>query len=106
MRRTIVMLAAVAGAVVCGVGPATADDSTFTASGPLAENGKLSTATCPSGSHLIGGGYSAGPVVDKQGYPHDMIDTNGPSPTQANTWGASAVKGSIAAYALCEKDRT
>ncbi|MEV7601042.1 hypothetical protein AB0O91_27120 [Kitasatospora sp. NPDC089797] len=56
-------------AVVAPAAPAFAAEAATVVTGPPSAPGGVSTATCPAGSHLTGGGYrlqpdAAGPVRD------------------------------------------
>ncbi|GHC61378.1 hypothetical protein GCM10010507_43130 [Streptomyces cinnamoneus] len=67
-----------------------------TVAGPV---GQHSEATCPEGTHLIGGGYAVKGFVPIERGP--IIFMNGPSPDTPNTWAASS-PDEIQALALCE----
>ncbi|KJS57137.1 hypothetical protein [Streptomyces rubellomurinus] len=105
---------AVAGALlVTGVfGLATAPPAgavaTSVVTGDLAASGSVSHATCGQGTHLIGGGFSLGPVTVDQSTntpQPELLIVNAPSPDQHDTWLAGAV-GAVGAqaFALCEAD--
>ncbi|MFF2077258.1 hypothetical protein ACFVXG_21155 [Kitasatospora sp. NPDC058162] len=103
---------AVAGALlVTGVyGLATAPPAgavtTTVVQGDQAAPGSVSHATCPQGTHLIGGGFDMGNVtVDPStNTPQPVLLTiNAPSAQQADTWLAGATgAGGATAFALCE----
>jgi hypothetical protein len=104
-RRTAALVGLAVGAgLTLGTGVASADDSTFAVQGDTAPGGGVSYATCPEGSHLIGGGYLADPVYTNGGSPADTLDANGPSVARQGAWAAKMRHGSATAYALCEKD--
>lgn len=63
--------------------------------------GQLSEATCPEGTHLIGGGYDVKGFVPVERGP--SIFANGPSPDKPNTW-TVASPDVVQALALCETD--
>lgn len=103
MRGTLSTLAVAgitAGACLFIAGTAMADDSAFSVVGPQSEDGGASVAKCPSGSHLIGGGYQGTPAFTNGGSPADFVDANGPSATQPNAWVASFHTWSVRAVAL------
>ncbi|MEU6100309.1 hypothetical protein [Streptomyces flaveolus] len=86
---------------------AEAADTTVVA-GPKATG--ESEATCPEGTHLIGGGYDFG-FTDFVSVPPSTSDllkftvlTNGPSQSNPDTWVARAFGSQIQAFAVCETD--
>ncbi|MBV2155618.1 hypothetical protein [Kitasatospora sp. SUK 42] len=99
---------AVAGALLAatsfGLATATTAAATTTqvVAGPVSQPGQPSRATCPSGTHLIGGGYHWQPVYTYGGSPADTVDTNTPSEADQKSWVAKAHNGTIQAYAICE----
>ncbi|MGA5819309.1 hypothetical protein ACPC54_15835 [Kitasatospora sp. NPDC094028] len=103
---------AVAGAllVTAAYGLATAPPAgavtTTVVAGDPAVSGSLSHATCPSGTHLIGGGFSLGsvPIDSGTNAPQPVtVTVNAPSLDQNETWTAAAVGVTGAqAIALCE----
>jgi hypothetical protein len=101
------MIAGRAGAVAAGTllivatfslatAPAAQAVTSTTVVGPV---GQLSEATCPEGTHLIGGGYDVKGFVPIDRAPR--IFTNGPSPDKPNTWTAVS-EDQVQALALCE----
>ncbi|MYW00207.1 hypothetical protein [Streptomyces sp. SID3343] len=104
--RSLLVLGMAAGGILSvATVPAAADSSTFTVQGEQSENGGVSYAQCPEGSHLIGGGYYApDPAYTKGGSPADSVDANGPSPARPGAWVAKMHVRSVVAFALCEKD--
>lgn len=108
MRRVLSAVAVTglaAGAFLFTAGAASADDSTFSVIGPESANGGVSLAQCPSGSHLIGGGYQGTPAFTNGGSPADFVDVNSPSTAKPNAWVAGFHTWSVRAVALCERDK-
>lgn len=106
MRRVLGGAAVAVSAVAClfmSAGAASADNSTFAVVGPLGQDGGISVARCPEGSHLIGGGYRGLPASSSDGVPRDFVDLNAPSETP-NAWEARFHKSHVRAVALCERD--
>jgi hypothetical protein len=85
-------------ATAFGLGTATTAEAvtSTTVVGPV---GQLSEATCPEGTHLIGGGYDVKGFVPVDRAP--SIFTNGPSPDKPNTWTVISAD-QVQALALCE----
>ncbi|MEV7772513.1 hypothetical protein [Kitasatospora sp. NPDC086791] len=75
--------------------PAVAAESAVVVQGPVSAPGGLSRATCPSGTHLTGGGYRLPAGT------HDTVSYNGPSP-DATGWYAQADHTAVQAFAVCE----
>ncbi|MEW2623567.1 hypothetical protein [Streptomyces sp. NPDC048106] len=108
MRRVLSAVAVTglaAAACLVTAGAASADDSTFSVVGPESSNGGVSLAQCPSGSHLIGGGYQGSPAFTNGGSPADFVDSNSPSAVTPNAWVAKFHVYSVKAVALCERDK-
>ncbi|MEU9047289.1 MULTISPECIES: hypothetical protein [unclassified Kitasatospora] len=103
---------AVAGAllVTAAYGLATAPPvgavTTTVVQGDQAAAGSQSHATCPQGTHLIGGGFDLGsvPIDPATNTPLPVLVTlNAPSASDADTWLAEATgAGGATAFALCE----
>ncbi|MFJ4189847.1 hypothetical protein [Kitasatospora sp. NPDC089509] len=91
----VVVLAPVA--AVAPAGPAFAAETAKVVTGEPSSPGGVSTATCPAGSHLTGGGYRLQP--DAAG----PVRVNGPT-ADATGWSARAEQGSVVAYAVCETE--
>jgi hypothetical protein len=76
--------------------------------GEWADGGKPSRATCPDGTHLIGGGYVWRPVYTHGGSPADTLDIISPSQADGKSWvtqsHTSGYGGGSQAYAICETD--
>ncbi|RKT17817.1 hypothetical protein BX285_2214 [Streptomyces sp. 1114.5] len=66
-------------------------------SGPPSAPGGVSTATCPPGTHLTGGGYRLRPDAD------GPVRVNAPT-ADATGWSAQAERGSVVAFAVCETE--
>ncbi|WP_316529125.1 hypothetical protein [Kitasatospora brasiliensis] len=81
-----------------GAAHAVAAETATVVEGEPSKPGGFSMATCPSGTHLTGGGYQWTPEDDA-----DRVVYNGPS-MDATTWGAKASHGSVLAYAVCETE--
>lgn len=66
--------------------------------------GEDSKATCPSGTHLIGGGYKLFVLISvPDNIPQGLVVTNAPSARTQNTWAAGAEgNAEIQAFALCQ----
>ncbi|MEU8762244.1 hypothetical protein [Streptomyces sp. NPDC048659] len=65
--------------------------------------GQASTATCPEGTSLVGGGYDSLPYANGFGNPLDFVDTNTPAKNEPNTWVVKLHSGRASAYALCSR---
>ncbi|WP_214417330.1 hypothetical protein [Sphaerisporangium fuscum] len=113
MARTQLITMAVAGALAgsvataalaISIGPASAREASVTVvEGPLTTNRTISTATCPEGMHVIGGGYRAGLTFTHGGSPADAVDMDAPA-LNGKGWEARANDGNIKARALCAPD--
>jgi hypothetical protein len=79
------------------VAPAFAAETAKVVTGPPSAPGGVSTATCPAGTHLTGGGYRLQP--DAAG----PVRANGPTADAAG-WSAQAERGSVVAFAVCETE--
>ncbi|MFI1248968.1 hypothetical protein OHA63_36060 [Streptomyces anulatus] len=78
-----------------------APGSTVTvAEGDLVEAGQSSMATCPVGTHVIGGGYRTWPKYTDGGAYADNMDINAPGDTRH--WLTMSHNGRSKAYALCD----
>ncbi|MGW2376584.1 hypothetical protein [Kitasatospora sp. NPDC001683] len=94
---TALLLAAAVLASAAPAAPAFAAETAKVVTGPASSPGGVSTATCPAGTHLTGGGYRLQP------------DATGPvrasEPTaDATGWSAQAEHGSVVAFAVCETE--
>ncbi|MFE4519547.1 hypothetical protein ACFRMQ_35835 [Kitasatospora sp. NPDC056783] len=101
VRKTLSAGALLAVPVLLGLAPAVPAAAAETATvveGQPSKPGGFSLATCPTGTHLTGGGYQWTPDGDA-----DRLVYDGPS-TDATTWGARASHGSVVAYAVCETE--
>ncbi|MGA5823828.1 hypothetical protein ACPC54_38995 [Kitasatospora sp. NPDC094028] len=83
--------------LLAGAPAATAAETAKVVSGPPSSPGGVSTATCPAGTHLTGGGYRLQP--DAAG----PVRANGPT-ADATGWSAQAERGSVVAFAVCETE--
>ncbi|MFJ6623000.1 hypothetical protein ACIQOW_36170 [Kitasatospora sp. NPDC091335] len=88
-----VLLAAAASVAPAAVAAETALVVAGEPSGP----GGVSTATCPPGTHLTGGGYRLQPDAD------GPVRASGPT-DDARGWSAEVERGSVAAFAVCETE--
>ncbi|MFJ4188770.1 hypothetical protein [Kitasatospora sp. NPDC089509] len=61
------------------------------------------TATCPSGTQLVGGGYDSQPAHLGSGAVADAVNTNAPSASKPNTWVIKMDQGKAKAIAMCSK---
>ncbi|MFI9361640.1 hypothetical protein ACIG5E_11325 [Kitasatospora sp. NPDC053057] len=77
--------------------PAFAAETAKVVTGPPSSPGGVSTATCPAGTHLTGGGYRLQP--DAAG----PVRATGPT-ADATGWSAQAEHGSVVAFAVCETE--
>ncbi|MFJ9444005.1 hypothetical protein ACIRRH_19345 [Kitasatospora sp. NPDC101235] len=77
--------------------PAAAAETALVVTGEPSGPGGASTATCPSGTHLTGGGYRLQPDAD------GPVRVNGPT-ADASGWSAQAQRGSVVAFAVCETE--
>ncbi|MFJ9694061.1 hypothetical protein [Kitasatospora sp. NPDC101183] len=77
--------------------PARAAETAQVVTGPVSAPGGVSTATCPRGTHLTGGGYRLQP--DAEG----PVRASGPT-ADATGWSAQAERGSVVAFAVCETE--
>ncbi|GAB7183059.1 hypothetical protein ATKI12_2890 [Kitasatospora sp. Ki12] len=77
--------------------PAFAAETALVVQGEPSPPGGLSQATCPSGTHLTGGGYQLPPGA------HDTVTYNGPS-VDAKSWYARADHTAVKAFAVCETE--
>ncbi|MBO1419445.1 hypothetical protein [Streptomyces sp. FH025] len=77
--------------------PAFAAETAQVVTGPPSGPGGVSTATCPSGTHLTGGGYRLQPDAD------GPVRASGPT-ADATGWSAQAAHGSVVASAVCETE--
>ncbi|MFH8382924.1 hypothetical protein ACH4E7_18530 [Kitasatospora sp. NPDC018058] len=91
---TGVLLAA---AVLAPAAPAFAAETAKVVTGPPSAPGGVSTATCPAGTHLTGGGYRLQPDAD------GPVRASGPT-ADATGWSARAERGSVVAFAVCETE--
>ncbi|MET8630080.1 hypothetical protein ABZW30_41265 [Kitasatospora sp. NPDC004669] len=91
---TGVLLAA---AVLAPAVPAFAAETAKVVTGPPSAPGGVSTATCPAGTHLTGGGYRLQPDAD------GPVRASGPT-ADATGWSAQAARGSVVAFAVCETE--
>ncbi|MFD8707098.1 hypothetical protein ACFV1W_31665 [Kitasatospora sp. NPDC059648] len=101
LRPTSVVLTAAAlaalAALAAPAAPASAAETAKVATGSPSGPGGVSTATCPAGTHLTGGGYRLQP--DAAG----PVRANGPT-ADATGWSAQAEHGSVVAFAVCETE--
>ncbi|MEU9042834.1 MULTISPECIES: hypothetical protein [unclassified Kitasatospora] len=100
MRKVLpvgVLLATPALLGLASAAPASAAETAKVVVGQPSNPGGFSTATCPSGTHLTGGGYRLQP--DAEG----PVRANGPT-LDATGWRAQAERGSVVAYAVCETE--
>ncbi|MER7669234.1 hypothetical protein ACFVXG_40950 [Kitasatospora sp. NPDC058162] len=86
-----------AAAVLAPAAPAAAAETAHVVTGPPSSPGGVSTATCPSGTHLTGGGYRLQPDAD------GPVRASGPT-ADATGWSAQAAHGSVVAFAVCETE--
>ncbi|MFE7591389.1 hypothetical protein ACFU6K_18485 [Kitasatospora sp. NPDC057512] len=77
--------------------PAAAAETALVVTGEPSAPGGVSTATCPAGTHLTGGGYRLQPDAD------GPVRADGPT-ADARGWSAQAERGSVVAYAVCETE--
>ncbi|MFJ3218092.1 hypothetical protein ACIPLC_19480 [Kitasatospora sp. NPDC086801] len=78
---------------------AEAAETTTVVTGPVSLPGGWSTATCPGGTHLTGGGYTFRPATSG-----DAVLVNAPNPDDPGTWVVRARYGTVRAYAACETE--
>ncbi|MFJ7247787.1 hypothetical protein ACIQWA_24585 [Kitasatospora sp. NPDC098652] len=86
-----------AAALLAPAAPAAAAETAKVVTGPPSSPGGTSTATCPSGTHLTGGGYRLQPDAD------GPVRASGPT-ADATGWSAQAAHGSVVAFAVCETE--
>ncbi|MEU4118759.1 hypothetical protein AB0F71_30255 [Kitasatospora sp. NPDC028055] len=86
-----------AAALLVPAAPAAAAETAKVVTGPPSSPGGTSTATCPSGTHLTGGGYRLQPDAD------GPVRASGPT-ADATGWSAQAAHGSVVAFAVCETE--
>ncbi|MEU8920909.1 hypothetical protein AB0D10_08195 [Kitasatospora sp. NPDC048545] len=91
-----VLLTAAALGVAAAV-PAVAAETAVVVQGAVSAPGSPSQATCPSGTHLTGGGYQLPAGT------HDTVTYNGPS-RDATSWYAQADHTAVQAFAVCETE--
>ncbi|MFD7453758.1 hypothetical protein [Kitasatospora sp. NPDC059827] len=84
-------------AVLVPAAPAAAAETAKVVTGPPSSPGGTSTATCPNGTHLTGGGYRLQPDAD------GPVRASGPT-ADATGWSAQAAHGSVVAFAVCETE--
>ncbi|MEU3569003.1 hypothetical protein AB0E96_11355 [Kitasatospora sp. NPDC036755] len=77
--------------------PAAAAETALVVAGQPSEPGGPSTATCPAGTHLTGGGYRLQPDAD------GPVRADGPT-DDARGWSAQAERGRVVAFAICETE--
>ncbi|MFI2612820.1 hypothetical protein [Kitasatospora sp. NPDC018619] len=77
--------------------PAAAAETALVVTGRPSAPGGVSTATCPPGTHLTGGGYRLRP--DAAG----PVRADGPT-QDATGWSVQAERGTVVAYAVCETE--
>ncbi|MEU1288986.1 hypothetical protein [Kitasatospora sp. NPDC005856] len=77
--------------------PAAAAEEALVVTGQPSGPGGVSTATCPSGTHLTGGGYRLQPDAD------GPVRADGPT-ADARGWSAQAQRGSVVAFAVRETE--
>ncbi|MFG2916537.1 hypothetical protein ACGF0D_27060 [Kitasatospora sp. NPDC048298] len=77
--------------------PAVAAETAVVAQGPTSAPGAPSQATCPSGTHLTGGGYVLPAGTN------DTVTHNGPS-QDATGWIARTDHSAVKAFAVCETE--
>ncbi|MEU4302695.1 hypothetical protein [Kitasatospora aureofaciens] len=92
-----VLTAAAATVAAAPAVPAFAAETAKVVTGAPSGPGGASTATCPAGTHLTGGGYRLQP--DAAG----PVRANGPT-ADATGWSAQAERGSVVAFAVCETE--
>ncbi|RAG83585.1 hypothetical protein DN069_21580 [Streptacidiphilus pinicola] len=73
-----------------------AESSVVTVVGDQSSKGGASWAQCPTGTHLIGGGYLGG---ESQA----PVTVSAPSMSHPGMWAAQATYSYVRAYALCDK---
>ncbi|MFI6156493.1 hypothetical protein ACIBCA_27835 [Kitasatospora sp. NPDC051170] len=98
--RKILPLGALLTAAALGpatASPAFAAETALVVEGPVSAPGGWSQASCPSGSHLTGGGYQL-----PSGTP-DTVVHNAPSP-DGRSWLVRADRARIKAFAVCETE--
>lgn len=68
---------------------------------PMGGDHQLMTATCPSGTAMIGGGFDS--ILHRNGFDvvTDAVETSAPSASQPNSWIAQAHQDNAQAYAMC-----
>ncbi|MFF7588055.1 hypothetical protein ACFZCK_11300 [Kitasatospora purpeofusca] len=107
LRTGVTMAGVLLAAGVFGVATATTAAATTTqvVAGPQSDPGKTSRATCPNGTHLIGGGYDWYPALNRGGgiLDGEALIGNGPS-QDGRAWVTQARLGQTKAWALCETD--
>ncbi|MFD4656644.1 hypothetical protein ACFWP2_13565 [Kitasatospora sp. NPDC058444] len=91
------LLGALSAAAASVAPPAAAAEEALVVAGDPSGPGGVSTATCPSGTHLTGGGYRLQPDAD------GPVRTNGPT-ADARGWSARAERGAVVAFAVCETE--
>ncbi|MFD5431451.1 hypothetical protein ACFWJ4_04620 [Kitasatospora sp. NPDC127067] len=77
--------------------PAAAAETALVVTGEPSGADGVSTATCPSGTHLTGGGYRLQPDAD------GPVRATGPT-ADGRGWSAQTERGPVVAFAVCETE--
>ncbi|GAA2980141.1 hypothetical protein [Kitasatospora sp. NPDC006786] len=84
-------------AVAAVAPPASAAETALVVTGEPSGADGVSTATCPSGTHLTGGGYRLQPDAD------GPVRATGPT-ADGRGWSARTERGPVVAFAVCETE--
>lgn len=84
-------------AVAAVAPPAAAAETALVVTGEPSGADGVSTATCPSGTHLTGGGYRLQPDAD------GPVRATGPT-ADGRGWSAQTERGPVVAFAVCETE--
>ncbi|MEU6109378.1 hypothetical protein ABZ853_13395 [Streptomyces albidoflavus] len=64
--------------------------------------GEVASASCPAGTHMVGGGVDARLVKNGFGQVQDAVEANTPDADRAGTWKTQLKKGQARAFVMCD----
>ena len=95
--------AAVAALSIAAGAPAAAAEPPTVVYGNISAPGGFSSATCPAGTQLVGGGYDARHTVNGVNNVVDGLVVFAPDLQKPNTWNSQMYYGQVRSVAMCAK---